>query len=106
MREPFLISRSAKFVDLLAKNDQRVARLPMRRISGLWKYVFFYPGHLKYDYAYSIGELKPDLVAQLWWGREDAAPFLEKDYHPVKWKWFTYYVRNDSDLIIPNGTGG
>lgn len=101
---PYFAER--QFVDLLAKNDQRVARLPMRRISGLWKYVFFYPGHLKYDYAYSIGELKPDLVAQLWWGREDAAPFLEKDYHPVKWKWFTYYVRNDSDLIIPNGTGG
>jgi hypothetical protein len=26
----------------------------------------FYPGHLKWDYAYSIGELKPEVVLEQW----------------------------------------
>lgn len=46
-------------IDLLGKNDRHVAEGPTR--AGLWV-----PGHTKWDYGYSIGELRPDLVAQLW----------------------------------------
>ena len=45
-------------IDLLGKSDPVIAHLPAR---GL-----FYPGHDKWDYAYSIGQRKPDLVVQLW----------------------------------------
>lgn len=53
---PYFSHRAA--VDLLGKNDRTVAHLPARRP--------FWPGHSKWDYAYSIGRLRPDVVAQLW----------------------------------------
>ena len=46
-------------IDLLGKNDAHIANEPMR------KGVQFYPGHTKWDYAWSIGHLQPDLVAGL-----------------------------------------
>lgn len=53
---PYFASRDA--VDLLGKSDRYVARLPARRP--------FVPGHNKWDYAYSIGTKRPDLIVQLW----------------------------------------
>jgi hypothetical protein len=46
-------------VDLLGRSDEVIARRSSRPIP-------FYPGHTKWDYEYSIGRLKPDLIAQLW----------------------------------------
>jgi hypothetical protein len=68
-----------RIVDLLGKCDRRVARLPMRRATRQNPLTYFLPGHLKWDYAYSIGELKPDLVAQLWEYPAEAQPYL-RDY--------------------------
>lgn len=42
-------------VDMLGKNDAQVARLPARPGSH-------HPGHNKFDYAYSLGTLRPDLL--------------------------------------------
>jgi hypothetical protein len=53
---PYYAERHA--IDLLGKCDRRIARLAP---SGE-----FVPGHNKRDYAYSIGELAPDLVLGLW----------------------------------------
>jgi hypothetical protein len=50
---PYFADRPA--VDLLGKCDSRIAH--MRARPGLRK-----PGHNKFDFAYSLGELKPDLV--------------------------------------------
>ena len=45
-------------IDLLGKSDHFVAtRPPTTKL--------FYPGHDKWDYRYSIGRLRPDLVAQI-----------------------------------------
>jgi len=65
-----------RIVDLLGKCDRHVARLPMRRARSQNELTYFLPGHLKWDYAYSIGELKPDLVAQLWEYPQEAQPYL------------------------------
>jgi hypothetical protein len=65
-----------RIVDLLGKCDRHVARLPMRRAIRQNPLTYFLPGHLKWDYAYSIGELKPDLVAQLWEYPDEARPYL------------------------------
>jgi hypothetical protein len=54
-------------VSILGKNDRKVAHERMRTISGAKQIVAFYPGHLKWDYAYSIGQLKPDVVAPGTW---------------------------------------
>jgi arabinofuranosyltransferase len=45
-------------IDLLGLNDAIIARGP-RRTS-------FYPGHDKWNYEYSIGQLAPDLIADNW----------------------------------------
>ena len=44
-------------VDLLGKSDRHIAQLPVTPTSGTL------PGHNKFDYQYSLGELKPDFVA-------------------------------------------
>lgn len=55
-----------RLVDLLGKNDPTIARMNVRgRI---------HPGHDKWDYGYSVGTLRPDLIFQLW--REDSEPRL------------------------------
>lgn len=45
------------------------------------------PGHNKYDYHYSIGKLKPDIVVNLglglWQSREEAFVYLNKDYKTI-----------------------
>lgn len=53
---PYFSHRNA--VDFLGKNDPVIARRP--------PVLPFYPGHDRFDYDYSIGVLRPDLVVQLW----------------------------------------
>jgi hypothetical protein len=60
-------------VDLLGKSDPVVAHgAPHVDDWG------FYPGHDKWNYAYSIGQLRPDLVAQIWQANETTRRDLER----------------------------
>ena len=54
---PYFSRRPA--IDLLGKSDRIVATRSRQPIA-------FNPGHDKWDYAYSIGQLRPDVVAELW----------------------------------------
>jgi hypothetical protein len=47
-------------VDLLGKSDRLIAHLPPVYVNG-----YFLPGHSKRDLAYSVGRLRPDVVAEL-----------------------------------------
>jgi hypothetical protein len=47
-------------IDLLGKSDRVIATGERQPTIG------FFPGHDKWDYGYSIGQLRPDVVAQLW----------------------------------------
>jgi hypothetical protein len=67
-------------IDMLGKSDRHVARLPMHRAIRQNPLTYFYPGHLKWDYAYSIGELRPDVVLQLWEYPAEARPYLDPRY--------------------------
>jgi hypothetical protein len=98
-------------VSILGKNDKRIGRLKMKTVSGPERFVAFYPGHLKWDYAYSIGQLKPDVVVQLWQNPEDAAGFLERDYIPATLEGFTFNLLKGSpnirwDRVWSLATGG
>jgi len=53
---PYYSQRRA--IDLLGLNDEVIARGP--------RSTSFYPGHDKWNYEYSIGELHPDLIADNW----------------------------------------
>jgi hypothetical protein len=72
---PYFAHRPA--VDLLGRNDSRIARMRPAARFGL-------PGHNKFDYAYSIGALRPDLILQLWMPPPELFPSLAvQGYEPV-----------------------
>jgi hypothetical protein len=88
-------------IDLLGKNDTHIAHEPMRRSSsGLRALIEFRPGHMKYDYAYSIGERRPDLVLQLWQHPKDVQPYLAKYYEAIRLEGWCIYVRQGSANIL------
>jgi len=97
---PYFSERPA--IDLLGKMDPKVARQPMHVPVGGPAWAAFVPGHLKWDYAYPIGELKPDLIQSPLWtvpGVQDARPAdLTREYElwNVVGEW---YVRKDSPAI-------
>ncbi len=100
---PYFAERTA--VDLSGKNDRTIARhavsRPLRPYAGLGRIAAFLPGHMKWDYAYSIGRLKPDIVAQLWAYPEEAEAYLEDDYQSVRFLGrYTFYLRSDSARIL------
>jgi len=78
-------------VDLLGLNDPVIAKGP---VTGP-----FYPGHDKWNYDYSIMQLKPDLIADNWIKLGD---FMRGkiDYQELD---NGMYVRKDSKLIDVNG---
>jgi hypothetical protein len=87
-------------IDELGKNDKQVAHEPMRGTGGLHRLIDFRPGHMKVDYAYSIGALKPDVVAQLWEHAEEATPVLRLSYTGVRLQGRCLYFRRGSDKVI------
>jgi arabinofuranosyltransferase len=92
---PYFSERDS--IDFLGKSDPVIARGKNRA----WKWEKFYPGHNKYDYKYSIGVLKPDVVAQIWDDYREAIPILERSYIPFKTgKYGTIYLRKDSKNVL------
>lgn len=95
---PYFSERPA--VDLMGKSDAVIARGPMRVKLNRKGMQEFRPGHTKWDYAYSIGVLKPDVLAQLWdETAEEAVPYLEGVYRQVVIDEIPIYVRIDSPNI-------
>jgi hypothetical protein len=104
--EPYFMARSG--IDMLGKNDRRIAHEPMhppraelpRDTIPRW----FYPGHLKWDYAYSIGQLQPDVVTELWENPEEAEPYLNRSYSKAElhgdWTIPPLYLRKNSPHIL------
>jgi arabinofuranosyltransferase len=87
-------------IDLLGKNDRHVAREPSRVPSGLERFVQFRPGHMKFDYRYSIEGQSPDVIVQLWHDREEVRPYLENYYTAVSLRGTCVYVRDASTRVL------
>jgi hypothetical protein len=101
---PYFADRPA--IDLLGKSDAVVAHEPMHLLPiNTPGYPFgFWPGHSKWDYAYSFGQLQPDVVAQTWWwadtlAGDDPQRYLQADYQPYRIDDFLFYVRNGSPHV-------
>ncbi|MDI7274946.1 MAG: glycosyltransferase family 39 protein [Anaerolineae bacterium] len=95
---PYFAARPA--VDILGKSDPVIARLPMRLSQNPSRSAEFYPGHLKWDYGYSIGELRPDVVAQLWQPAWEAQPYLDAHYLKVNLRGYDLYLLKGSPHIL------
>jgi arabinofuranosyltransferase len=59
-------------IDLLGKSSKQIAQSPPAKVSKEKFNSSFYPGHNKWNYEYSIGKLRPDVVFQNW--GEDSLP--------------------------------
>ncbi len=108
-----------RIVDFLGKTDSYVSRLPMHRGDGLERFVHFYPGHLKYDFAYSIDERRPDVIIQFWgdiadmqrrmqgiyvqWAASGLLLHLRADSSRIKWE---YITPDGRPPVPPPGIGG
>ena len=58
------------------------------------------PGHMKWDYAYSIGKLKPDIIVQLWEGDyKSAEPYLV-DYTEINVDGLSVFARKGSPMVL------
>jgi arabinofuranosyltransferase len=78
-------------IDLLGKSDRHIAMSARQPSAG------FEPGHDKWDYAYSIGQLRPDVVADLWQASEDDLTSIERwGYVPLA-PWV--FARADSTRV-------
>lgn len=84
-------------IDLLGKNDRRIAHEEMHLPEGAKRFNAFHPGHMKWDYAYSIAQLKPDIIIQVW-RYEEAEPYLEP-YVTARFGANTWWLRKDSPHI-------
>jgi hypothetical protein len=88
-------------IDLLGKNDKHLARERMRVLTSGWhRLIEFRPGHMKWDYDYSIGEQKPDVIVQLWEHGNEARPYLQQYYRGVRLQGKCLYVREASVNVL------
>ncbi len=92
---PYFSERPA--LDLLGKNDAYIASLPSHPPASLED---LRPGHMKWDYDYSIGELKPDMILQLWGDQEIAYEYIEQVYTVVEVDGMLFSARSDSQDIL------
>lgn len=95
---PYFSERTS--IDLLGKNDPFIAHGPMRVNSSLFEPGDYRPGHNKWDYAYSIGEFQPDVVAQIWEGTEEEAALYLVNYERYVIEGIPYYFLEDSKKIL------
>jgi hypothetical protein len=86
-------------IDLLGKNDVHVAREPVGTPLGGRRFTDFRPGHMKTDFAYSIGGLQPDVIVQLRKRTEEAMPLLKGDYEDRLVDDECVYVRRASPRV-------
>lgn len=94
---PYFLERPC--VDLLGKNDRHVAEEEPRLATGLRDFRQFRPGHVKYDFAYSIAGLKPDVVLHLRRREDLARPFL-KDYDGTRLGNARIFLRRGSAHVL------
>ncbi len=68
-------------IDILGKADPLIAHEPVRAPMSIEDIPDMRPGHMKWDYAHTFGDLHPDVVVSIWEGTSaEAASYLEKDY--------------------------
>jgi hypothetical protein len=94
---PYFSDRTT--VDILGKCDRTIARKSARTAPFQPILKHFKPGHMKWNYAHSIGHLKPDIIVQLWKKFEEAEPFLKRSYQKVQIRDWTFFLRTGSPRI-------
>ena len=88
------------YIDLLGKNDKYIAHLKAKAPKDLPLPIAFYPGHMKYDYQYSIDKLKPDVITDAWGNKKEALRLIKQNHYIKQklnkkyWLWFLKGSKN------------
>lgn len=88
--------------DMLGKNDKHIAFM-MINLDDNDKpfYLQYYPGHMKYDYKYSIKKLQPDIVVDPYMNKQYAKTYLKDNYISYKsYGSFKLYLLKNSEFIL------
>lgn len=93
---PYFTER--QFIDVLGRVDSFIAHLPIHIPSG--GLINIRPGHIKWDYEYSIGKLKPDMILGLWGDKDEAEMILNEYYTRISVNGMEYLVLKDSPEIL------
>jgi len=101
---PYFSEREA--VDLLGKNDRRIAKgpdccykAPPLSFFASAPVPYCWPGHTKHDYRYSIGELEPDIIIERWYDVESVQDILRQRYGFARLDGETVLVKKDSTKV-------
>jgi len=96
-------------IDILGKTDPVIAHGPIRPSLGIPDVAFYEPGnenrmrpgHMKWNYDHTIGELKPDVIVSLWdeTGKE-AEPYLQDYVLASVGNKISVYLRKDAPNIF------
>ncbi len=87
-------------IDILGKADAIVARGPVRMPMSIPDIPNMQPGHMKWNYEYSFGELKPDVIVSVRDGtRDEALPYLEGYLYAKIGRKVSVFLRIDSQNI-------
>ncbi len=96
-------------IDIMGKTDPVVARGPIRQSIGIPDVAFLRPGnenrmrpgHMKWNYAHTLGELKPDVIVSLWDETlQEAEPYLHEYVLVTIADKATLFVREDSPNVL------
>ena len=87
-------------IDILGKADPTIAHQPVRTPMSIVDIPDMRPGHMKWDYAHTFGELKPDVIVSIWEGTSaEAAPYLENYDYAALAPGIKVYLLKDSPNI-------
>lgn len=88
-------------IDLLGKADPVIAHEKVRTPMSIEDVPDMRPGHMKWDYAHTFGELKPDVIVSIWEGTDqEAEPYLKDYVYAVVGEGVKVYLRKDSPDIL------
>ncbi|MCC7119758.1 MAG: hypothetical protein IT310_14630 [Anaerolineales bacterium] len=96
-------------IDILGKADAVIAHSPVKSPMSILDVRFMLPGyenymrpgHTKWDYAYSFGKLKPDVIVSIWEGTsKEAEPYLKDYVSAAIAEGINVYLRKDSPNIL------
>jgi hypothetical protein len=95
----FLPDRYA--IDILGKADPYIAHQNVRVPMSIADVPTMRPGHMKWDYAYTFGKLKPDVIVSIWEGTGDqAAPYLKDYVLATIGEKIQVFLRKDSPYVL------
>ncbi|MCJ7434829.1 MAG: hypothetical protein MUO77_15205 [Anaerolineales bacterium] len=87
-------------IDVLGKADPVIARESVRTPMSYEDIPDMRPGHMKWDYARTFGELQPDVIVSIWEGTdEEAAPYLKNYVYAVVGEGVKVYLKKDSPNV-------